>query len=155
MTKERKSQIAKLSYEKHKDRILLKHKIYRNLNKDKIRIQTLEYYNKNKDRILESKKIYRSENKSKKNLLTARRRAAKRSATPKWITKEHTKQMQSFYDQCYNGYQVDHIIPLAGKDICGLHVPWNLQILTAEENIKKGNRVDATAQAFAFLNNNV
>lgn len=101
--------------------------VYREDNKNKIR----EYYQENKHYFLQRNKY---------------RKAAKLKATPRWLTEEHIKQMNQFY--FFRGmvsgvvgkdYHVDHIVPLQGKNVCGLHVPWNLQILPAKENLSKGN----------------
>lgn len=65
------------------------------------------------------------------------RRAAIVVATPAWVSEEELK---NFYINCPPGYEVDHIIPLKGERVCGLHVLNNLQYLTAEENRVKGNK---------------
>lgn len=58
---------------------------------------------------------------------------------PSWFEQEKEK-IAEFYDNCPEGYHVDHIIPLQGKYVSGLHTLNNLQYLPAEENIAKGNK---------------
>jgi hypothetical protein len=74
------------------------------------------------------------------------RRARKLNATPAWLSAEDRLKIAEICNlreqlelQTGLKYHVDHIVPLQGKDVCGLHVPWNLQILTAEENCSKKN----------------
>lgn len=77
----------------------------------------------------------------------ARRRAAKVNATPTWLSKLDRLKIKEIYISCPKGYEVDHIVPLQGKTVVGLHVPWNLQYLTQSENCKKHNKLDWEPQA--------
>jgi 5-methylcytosine-specific restriction endonuclease McrA len=108
-----------------------------------------ETYNKT-----EKRKIYfqracskwSKNNRGKRNAITAKRNASKLQRTPIWLTKEHYKQIADFYKKAKEldtltgiKHHVDHIVPLQGENVSGLHVPWNLQILTATENCSKHN----------------
>ncbi len=68
-----------------------------------------------------------------------KREALKRQALPGWVD---TPAILKFYLACPPGHHVDHVVPLRGKLVSGLHVLENLQYLPASENISKGNRFD-------------
>jgi hypothetical protein len=111
-----------------------------------------KWYYSNKEYANTQHKIYgfkwRKENKDKNTAKENRRRALKLHATPSWLTKEQHQQIDSFYwlaklqeELTDTKYHVDHIVPLKGKTVCGLHVPWNLQLLSAKDNLSKSNKV--------------
>lgn len=92
------------------------------------------YRNKNKDRLKQQNKKYA------KHYKTLRKRGVKQ-AKPPWMS---VKEIMTVYVNCPKNMQVDHIIPLNHMDVCGLHVPWNLQYLSPEDNNKKSNKFDGT-----------
>lgn len=68
---------------------------------------------------------------------TRNRQAGLKSRTPAWVDRSELRQI---YRECPAGHEVDHIVPLRGKTVSGLHVPWNLQYLDPLVNRMKGNR---------------
>lgn len=107
--------------------------------------QWKRWYAKNHKKVAARKRNWYIKNRAKVALQTALRRAHKLNATPWWLTEVQKRAISKFYEQAQvQGLTVDHIIPLRGKAVCGLHVPWNLQLLTKSENSQKGVIVGAT-----------
>lgn len=110
---------------------------WKKLNVSKNRISSREYYKKNSDVYKANAKNWRKANPGKANFITSKRRKGIKIATPIWANENEIKRI---YENCPKGFHVDHVIPLHGKDVCGLHVESNLQYLSASENCKKGNK---------------
>lgn len=95
------------------------------------------WYQQNKHLVFERSKAYAKEHSEWKRNLTAKRRAQKLRAIPPWAD---LPAIAKVYKQAKEqGMVVDHIVPLQGKYVSGLHVVENLQLLTASENSKKSN----------------
>lgn len=108
-----------------------------------------EYANKERERIRKIASVYQKRNKGKVNARTAQRHAAKMQRTPQWLSKEEKVRIQCYYQvasmrirETGQRWHVDHIVPLQGETVSGLHVPWNLRVIPATENIRKSNKYD-------------
>lgn len=119
---------------------------YAKINKQKIRIYQQQKYEANKAAILASVKRYAQKNKGKINARNKKHKLGQQQRTPSWLNSLHFKQIETFYIAAIKltkelgiAFEVDHIVPLHGKNVCGLHVPWNLQVITKTQNIRKSN----------------
>lgn len=128
-------------YNDNRDVLIEKTRVYVQNNPEKVAEYQHNYYTTNKPRILDYIHNYYKENKASKKATGAKYRAAKLQAIPKWADLDAIRE---FYKNCPKGYHVDHIIPLQGKNVCGLHILSNLQYLPASENCSKGNKFDNT-----------
>lgn len=118
-----------------------------------------EYYERNKQTVIEKsmardkvvvaeyKKKHKENNPDYYRSLVSLRRRRFRQATPKWLSAEEKMEIRFKYRLAIElsrrtgkKHVVDHVVPLQGKDVCGLHVPWNMQVITQEENLQKSNK---------------
>ena len=172
-TKEHRSNRQKKYYQKNKEKIKRHVRKYVEENREEVLAKKREYTKRawrngtvteeqkqkriqwtrtwrrnNPEKVREYNKKYKEENKALCNQISLRRRAKKIKAQPKWVDEadlvemyEYSKEVQWLSEEPIH---VDHIIPLCHPDVCGLHVPWNLQLIPASENFYKNNKFDGT-----------
>lgn len=132
-------------YKANKDRLDSKMRMWNNENRERRREITRKWDKANRKHKSQWNKDYRKNNSARFSAYCRDRQSSKLNATPVWVNHSELIYIYEKRNQLNkvdgNDYQVDHYYPLQGKTICGLHVPWNLQIITAEENRAKGNKM--------------
>lgn len=121
--KEKASQLSKKHYEEHKAEILARHKQYALEHHEDYAINTARW---------------RKENPELNILIKLEQDSLRGLRTVPW----GQEGMDEFYKNKPEGMTGDHIIPLQGEAVSGLHVRWNLQYLSLPENSSKGNKCD-------------
>lgn len=133
-------------YYKNKELVAKRSKSIRELNIDKFLKREREHYKRNADARKAKSKKWRENNPHMVTYHTAKRRSDIQNRTPFWLTESDFEIMSNIYAEAKKitektgvMHHVDHVIPLRGKNVSGLNVPSNLQILPAIENLKKTN----------------
>lgn len=137
-------------HEANRERSRANRKAFYQRNLDDQRKKARAWGAANPEHKAETYRKWATRNRSQLTAKQRAREAGKMQTMPPWLTAIHHAQIQEMYDiaeartvQTGVQHHVDHIHPLKGRNFAGLHVPWNLQVLTATENIAKKNRVPA------------
>lgn len=135
--------ISREWFKNNKERVYAVRKIYKEKNAEAFRTYSVEYRAKHSERLKELAAKWTSENMGIKAAATARRRATKIRATPKWADLEFIKKYyilaRKLTKETGIKANVDHVVPLQSKIVCGLHCEANLSITTEKLNKRKGN----------------
>lgn len=141
---------ARKNYQANRDRRLSLHREWRSRNVERERVYCREYHKKHRHKWAKRISDWCKAHPEFKAFHAQKRRAKLRNAMPSWLTDDQIAQIASFYEDCAKvsretgvPHHVDHIIPLQGENVSGLHVPWNLQVIPAAENIRKSNKLVA------------
>lgn len=131
-------------YHRNRERVKERVKVRARARKNEIRTYGIEWRAKNSVVKAENDRLWRQSNPGLVALYSNTRRARKLQSQPKWLSAIQLAQMREFYEIAQARYaqtgvrhHVDHIFPLHGISFCGLHVPWNLQVMTKKENLQK------------------
>jgi hypothetical protein len=144
--KENQKRIAKEWYERNKELTKERARAWHLSNPEKVSEKNISYKSKNKEKVTQYNKQWWSENKDKRASYEGKRRAAQLQRTPKWLTESDLRMIEAKYSLAAmltreTGiiHHVDHIIPLQGKKVSGLHVFSNLRVIPGTDNVKKSN----------------
>ena len=111
---------------------------------DRLKKYDKKSYLKNREKRIAKSRRWNVENKEAFAAREAARRSIQKSATPQWADWDAIEDVYRTASIATKStgtlHHVDHIVPLKSKVVCGLHVPWNLRVLKAEDNQSKGNR---------------
>jgi hypothetical protein len=121
----------------NQDHVTRRQKTSRKANPEKSRAHVAKWRAANTDAARAAVSVWRKANKAYGVAMQNAREAAKIKATPKWADKAAISAM--YAEAQRTGMQVDHVVPLRSKWVCGLHTPANLQLLTPHDNAVKGN----------------
>ena len=117
-------------------------------NREKSLAYSKAYYKANAEDRKAKQRLWSKTNRGTANALAKRYKLKKVNATPKWLSESQLLHIKCKYQLAamlnihgVEAWHVDHIVPIRGKDVCGLHVPWNLRVIPAKENMTKGNRI--------------
>lgn len=127
-------------------------KAFHQRNIDDQRAKARQWNSDHKEHCREKYKEWSAGNRAHLTNRQRHRQCSKSMATPDWLTPIQLAQISEFYEiakarsvQLGIEHHVDHIVPLKHDFVAGLHVPWNLQVLTAFENVSKKNRFGVNA----------
>ncbi len=105
------------------------------------------YVEENRAKINAASKKYRAENTDLCTMRVAKLKLAKRRAVPGWFNEFDELVIQEAHRLCRVrkiatavNWEIDHIVPISGKNVCGLHVAENVRVITASENRRKSNK---------------
>ena len=127
---------------------------------DEVKDRKHAWYQENREQVIQAaatrpaaqlreyRNAWKENNKLQVRADTKARRRKHREATPKWLSRRQKTEIRQLYQIAITmtqttgeQYVVDHIVPLRGDSVCGLHVPWNLRVITQDENLKKSNKL--------------
>jgi hypothetical protein len=133
-------------YDKNCERIKEAARKFHNENAEELKAKMRDRYWRNPKKNIERTGKWKKENPAKVNAKTAERRAMQLRATPSWADLAAIQIEYELAAWCSKTmgepYHVDHIIPLQGKLVSGLHVHTNLRVIRASENIAKNNKFE-------------
>jgi hypothetical protein len=138
-------------------------------NRPDVKEQKNAWYLANRDKVIQAaatrpasvlreyRNAWKTANKTQIRADTKARRRKHRDATPPWLSRRQKSEIRQLYQIAITmtqttgeQYVVDHIYPLRSETVCGLHVPWNLRVITQAENLRKSNALPNDDEALAF-----